>query len=347
MSAPSPAPSARSWEHSVSDRIRVAVVGYGAIGRHHARNLNELNEEVDFVGVVDASKNALAAAAELGYPTFQTLDEAVALGLDAVVLSLPTALHFEYAVGCIDLGLAVLVEKPIAMTSEQGAEIIERARAKGVPLMIGYVERFNPAVVALRDFIRAGGLGEIYGISARRVGTMPARIQDANVLIDIGVHDIDMAAFLLASDLELLAAQGGRAMLNDRVDYAFLALQGRGVPIHIESNWITPVKAREVFVTGANGICHVDCVTQSTRFAAAREFPAVSTFEGVVDQYKTGEFVTLTVEKEEPLRRELRAFFAGIRTGELPPPEISLVSLRIAEQATAMIDARTAQLAGK
>ncbi len=319
---------------------RIAVIGYGAIGRHHARNLAGL-PEADFVGVVDSTESARGDAERSGHPTFSLLEDAVACGLDAVVLSLPTSLHFKYAIRCIDLGLATLVEKPIAMSAEDGRAIIELAADRNVPLMVGYVERYNPAIVSLRSFIHSGDLGEIYGISARRVGTMPARIKDANVLIDIGVHDIDLAAFLLDADLTLRSAQGGRAVLEDRLDYAFLALDGRGVPVHIESNWITPVKAREVFVTGANGLCHVDYVTQSARFAAAREFPPVCTFEGVVDQDRTGEFVALPVERVEPLRRELRALIAGIQNGGLPDPAISLVSLRVAEEATLLIDPKS------
>lgn len=323
------------------ERVRLAVVGYGAIGRHHARNLSSL-EDVTFVGVVDENDEARAEAASFGYSTFSGLDAAIRSGLDAVILSVPTAIHYPLALECIASGLALLIEKPIAMTTQDGADIIRRAAEKNVPLMVGYVERYNPAVVALRTFMNEGGLGNIYGISARRVGTMPARIKDANVLIDIGVHDIDLAAFLLDSDLSLRSAQGGRARLTDRLDYAFLALEGRNVPVHIESNWITPVKTREIFVTGENGLCHVDYVTQSTRFAAAREFPVVSTFEGVVDQYRMGEFVSLPHEHEEPLRRELRTFIAGIHDGNLPDPRLSLVSLRIAEEATVLIDSSQA-----
>lgn len=326
--------------------VRIAVVGFGAIGRHHARNLSSLSE-AHFVGVIDPSSEARDVAEKNGYPVFSSLEDALKIGLDAVVLSLPTALHYDYAMRSLDAGLAVLVEKPIAMSVEDGTAIIARAAEKHLPLMIGYVERYNPAVVALRDFIRAGGLGEIYGISARRVGAMPARIKDANVLIDIGVHDIDMAAFILDSDLQLHSAQGGRAVLNDRLDFAFLALSGRNVPVHIESNWITPVKAREVFVTGANGLCHVDYVTQLTRFAAGREFAEVGSFEGIVDQYRTGEFAPLLVENEEPLRRELRTFISGLRGANLPDPMLSIVSLRIAEQATALIESGSFDLIAK
>lgn len=323
---------------------RVGVVGYGAIGRHHARNLSTL-ENALLVGVADPNEVPRQEAAATGFRTFENFDDLLAAGLDAVVLSLPTALHHEFALRSIESGCALLVEKPIAMTVAQGREIIDLAQRKSVPLMIGYVERYNPAVVALRLFMHNGGLGKIHGISARRLGTMPARIKDANVLIDIGVHDIDMAAFVLDAELTLCSAQGGRAILQDRIDFAFLALEGAGVPIHLESNWITPVKIREVLVTGEHGLCHVDYITQIARFAPAREFPVAPTFEGTVEQYKAGEFISLPIEKEEPLRRELRTFLAGIDSGNLPDPAISLVSLKIAEQATISIESQNRKLA--
>ncbi len=170
--------------------------------------------DVDFAGVVDPDPDTRSQAAENGFNTFTSLSELLAIGVEGVVLSVPTSLHHTFALQCIDAGCAVLVEKPIAMTVSEGREIIERANQKHIPLMIGYVERYNPAIVALRDFMLSGGLGKIYGISARRLGTMPARIKDANVLIDIGVHDIDMAAFVLDAELTLRSAQGGRAKIG-------------------------------------------------------------------------------------------------------------------------------------
>ncbi len=296
--------------------------------------------EIEMIGVADLGLDARAQAEEAGFRTFESLDAILGERLDGVILSVPTNLHREYALRCIDAGCALLVEKPIALKVSEGIEIIEAARRKSVPLMVGYVERYNPAVIALRNFMQSGSLGKVHGISARRLGTMPARIKDANVLIDIGVHDIDMAAFVLGAKLELKAAQGGRAVLEDRIDFAFLALEGAGVPVHLETNWITPVKFREVLVTGEHGVCHVDYITQTARFAAAREFPVMPTFEGSVDYYKMGEFSNLPVDRQEPLRLELQAFANGIRSGLLPDPEISLVSLQIAEEATQIIEQR-------
>jgi UDP-N-acetylglucosamine 3-dehydrogenase len=294
---------------------------------------------VTLVGVADSQESARADAATHGYATFRSLDQLLKAGVDGVVLAIPTALHVEAAMACIDAGCAVLVEKPIAMDSASGASIIEAARTRGLPLMVGYVERYNPAVVAVREFMLSGGLGEIFTISARRVGVMPARIRDANVLIDIGVHDIDLVAFLTGTELTLEAALGGRAVLEDRVDFASLALRAGRIAVDISSNWITPVKIRELFITGRNGLCHVDYMTQGARFAAAHEVGPLENFEAVVQQYVKGEFVELDVRKEEPLRRELQVFVEGLDGGVLPDPAISLQSLRIAEEATRVIEA--------
>lgn len=321
---------------------KIGVVGYGAIGRHHARNLASL-EGVEFVGVADQSSSAREQAASLGFKTFSDVGELFASGIDGLVISAPTAGHFDLAMACIDHGCAALVEKPIASDLSSGTKIVEAARKKGVPIMVGYVERYNPAVIALRDFIARGGLGTVFSLTARRVGTMPARIRDANVLIDIGVHDIDLAAFVTNAKLKLKSALGGRAKLEDRVDYSLLSIDAEGVVVTVESNWITPVKIRELYVTGSNGVCHIDYITQAVRFAPGHDFAPATTFEETVQEYAVGEFTALPVTKSEPLRNELQVFIAGLNGQPLPDPMLSLESLRIAEEATAAIEIATKQ----
>jgi UDP-N-acetylglucosamine 3-dehydrogenase len=316
---------------------KVAVVGYGAIGRHHARNLASF-AGVNFVGVVETAPAARAEAAQAGFQVLPSLAGALDAGVEAVVLAVPTALHRELALQAFSAGCAVLVEKPIAENVRDGEAIIAAARSRGVALMIGYVERYNPAVVALKRFLAAGHMGRLFSISTRRVGVMPARIKDANVLVDIGVHDIDAVAFIAERPLELRSALGGRALLEDRLDFATLSLDASGIAVSIETNWITPVKIRELYVTGENGICHVDYITQAARFAARADIRIQPTFEGTVANYRSGQWTTLDVEAEEPLRRELRTFIAALNGGPLPDPEIALISLRIAEEATAAIE---------
>jgi len=321
----------------MSARVRVGVIGFGAIGRHHVRNLNRM-ADVEFVGVADTSPFALAEAATLGYPVFSSTAELLAAGLDGVVISVPTSVHETVALEVLERPCAVLVEKPMAHSMAAAKRMLASFAAAGVPLMAGYVERYNPAIEAIRDFVAGGTLGRLISMNARRVGVMPPRIRDANVLIDIGVHDIDIAAFITGARLNLLCARGGMALLEDRLDFATLMLDAAGCVVSIEANWITPVKVRELSITGVNGYCRVDYITQGAWFAPGRSFEPTGDFEGLVKQYTEGTLLQLPVNRVEPLARELQVFVKGIRGGPLPDPGIALASLRIAEEATAIIN---------
>lgn len=316
----------------------LVVVGFGAIGRHHARNLHEMSE-VDFIGVVDPSENARQDAERLGYRAFASVDEILDRRVTAAVLSVPTSLHYALALELLGAGVALLIEKPIAATLEQGREIIALARRRDLPLMVGYVERFNPAVLAAQRLINDGLVGKPLHIASRRVGGMPIRITDANVLVDIGVHDIDCMSFLLQKNLTLMSAQGGMAVAADRVDYASLALQAGDVVAHATVNWVTPVKVRDLTITGSTGYLQVDYLRQQTHFAPGRNFVKTESYEALVAQYEEGTLLEIPIERREPLRLELERF-VSILTGEsdAPDPDISLVSLQIALEATEMIE---------
>jgi len=318
---------------------RIGIVGFGSIGRHHARNLAAMNG-VELVGVVDTSPLALAQADALGFPTLGSTSALLAAGIDAVIICVPTSLHEAVADEFIDGSCALLIEKPLAQSMVAAKRLIARCSRAGVPLMVGYVERYNPAMEFVRDFVAAGNLGRLISMSARRVGVLPPRIRDASVLIDIGVHDIDMVAFITGARLNLLAAQGGMAVLDDRLDFATLLLDAAGCVVSIEANWITPVKLRELSITGTRGYCRVDYITQEAWFAPGQRFEPTLDYEDLVRQYKQGTLISLPIAKREPLLRELEVFIAGVRGGPLPNPSIALASLRIAEEATEMINLR-------
>jgi len=323
---------------NVSQRpLRVGVVGFGSIGRHHARNLFAM-DDVELVGVADPSPLARSHAEQLGYTTFATSRALLDAGIEAAVISVPTSLHEDVSEEFIDRSCALLVEKPIAHTMAAAKRLIARCQRAGVPLMVGYVERYNPAMEVVRDFVAGGSLGRLISMSARRVGALPPRIRDASVLIDIGVHDIDMVAFITGARLNLLAAQGGMAVLDDRLDFATLLLDAAGCVVSIEANWITPVKLRELSITGTRGYCRVDYITQEAWFAPGQRFEPTTDYEELVKQYKEGSLISLPVKKREPLARELEVFVNGVRGGPLPSPSIALASLRIAEEATEMIN---------
>jgi len=313
--------------------VRVGVVGYGSIGRHHARNLREM-EDVTLVGVIDQSAVARGQAMAAGFATFDSAAALIAAGLDAAVISVPTSLHEEVAEPFIAASVALLVEKPLAHTMDSAKRLMASCANAGVPLMVGYVERYNPAMETVRDFVADGNLGRLVSMSARRVGILPPRIRDASVLIDIGVHDIDMAAFITGARLNLLCAQGGMALLDDRLDFATLILDAGGCIVSIEANWVTPVKVRELSITGTHGFCRVDYITQEAWFAPGQRYEPTGDYEELVKQYTSGTLLALPVRKREPLARELEVFVAGVRGGRLPDPGIALASLRIAEEAT-------------
>jgi UDP-N-acetylglucosamine 3-dehydrogenase len=274
----------------------------------------------------------------MGYTVFSTAAELIAKGIDAAVIAVPTSLHEEVAEAFADRSIALLVEKPLANTMLAAKRLMARCARAGVPLMVGYVERYNPALEAVRNFVAEGNLGRLISMSARRVGVLPPRIRDASVLVDIGVHDIDIAAWITSARLNLLCAQGGMAVLEDRLDFATLMLDAAGTVVSIEANWITPVKVRELSITGTNGYCHVDYMTQVATFAPGRSFAPTSDYEELVKQYEEGTLVQLPVQKREPLARELEVFVRGVQGAALPNPGLALASLRIAEEATAAIN---------
>lgn len=316
---------------------RIAVVGFGAIGRHHARNLVQM-DGVALAGVVDPLASVRESAEAHGYAAFGSIEELLRRPVDAAIVSVPTALHYPVALQLLDGGLPLLVEKPIASTIEHGLDLIVRSRRRGLPLMIGYVERFNPAILAAQRLIRDGLVGTPFHVLTRRVGAIPPRVQDANVIVDIGVHDIDIISFLLQTNVTLLGAQGGMAKMNDRVDYASLSLDADGIVANVVINWVTPVKIRDLTITGSAGYLQVDYLRQQTHFAPGRDFVPTESYEDILEQYEGGVLLECPVERREPLRLQLEKFAAVLHGAEYPDPEIALGSLRIALEATEMIE---------
>jgi UDP-N-acetylglucosamine 3-dehydrogenase len=178
--------------------LRVGVIGAGVMGSNHARVLAGL-PDTTLVGVVDPLPAHRARATELtGCRTFAVLDELLAEGVDAVTIAAPTHLHHEVALACIARNIHILVEKPIAPSVEEGREIVAAARHAGVTLMVGHVERFNPAVAAIKQAISGE---DILSIAITRVGPFPPRMSNVGVVIDLAVHDIDLIRWFTESDI--------------------------------------------------------------------------------------------------------------------------------------------------
>ncbi len=197
----------------MQDRIRAAVVGVGHMGRYHVSIYSELND-VDLVGVVDVSKERASEVA-LSYGTTAYTDYRDLFGkVDAVTIAVPTSLHYEVTKPFIEHGIHVLLEKPIANTLEEATELFELAEKRGVHLQIGHVERFNGAVQEIKKIIK-----DPIFLEFRRVGPFTGRITDAGVVMDIMIHDIDIALNLINSRVKSINAVGG-AVYTDKEDFA-------------------------------------------------------------------------------------------------------------------------------
>ncbi|MDB5521970.1 MAG: gfo/Idh/MocA family oxidoreductase [Tardiphaga sp.] len=283
--------------------LRVGVVGAGIMGSNHGRVLAGL-PGVTMVGIVDPLQAHRDRAVEyIGCPVFDTLEGLFAAGVDAITIAAPTHLHHEIALTCIANGIHILVEKPIASSVQEGREIVEAAARANVTLMVGHVERFNPAVAAIKAAIADE---DILSIGITRVGPFPPRMSNVGVVIDLAVHDIDLIRWFTESDIVEVQPQLASA-IAEREDIALLQFRtASGVLAHINTNWLTPFKARSVTVATRGKYVTGDLLTrQVTECFGFKPDGSYSMRH-------------LPVGHDEPLRAELIAFLSAVRTGGVP-----------------------------
>jgi UDP-N-acetylglucosamine 3-dehydrogenase len=302
---------------SAGRRLRAGVIGVGVMGSNHARVLAEL-PAVDFVGIADPDRaQARSVAQALGCAEFPDFASLLEQGVEAVTIAAPTHVHQEIALACIARGVHVLVEKPIASTIEEGHAIVAAARRAGVTLMVGHVERFNPAVQAIKDALRGE---DILSIAITRVGPFPPRMSNVGVVIDLAVHDIDLIRWFTDSEIVEVQPQLSSAVA-EREDIALLQFRtASGVLAHINTNWLTPFKARDVQVATRRKYVMADLLTrQVTECFGFQPDGAYSMRH-------------LPVGHAEPLRAEIAAFIAAVRSGTTPAVtgEEGVASLEIA-----------------
>jgi len=277
--------------------VKVGVVGVGAMGQHHARLYFGLACKL----VAIADKN-LERAKEIGekYRTRYYQDHRALLGeVEAVSIAVPTSLHKEVTLDFIENGVHCLVEKPIASTLEEAKEMIRAAERRDVKLMVGHVERFNPAVIKLKELVEGGALGELIIISTRRVGPFVPRVRDVGIIIDAATHDIDIARYLVGREPVGVFAKAGR-IRHEKEDHAIIVLDFDGTVASIEVNWFTPHKVRSLVATGTEGIAYLDYIEQT------------------VEIYDSEWKKIPEIKREEPLKLELEHFLDCIETNRKP-----------------------------
>jgi UDP-N-acetylglucosamine 3-dehydrogenase len=308
------------WRPAGERELRVGLIGLGSMGRNHLRILSSM-PGARLVAVADPDRDALEGAT--AGSDAQGFAEPMALlgeaDLDAVVIASPTTTHVALALAAIERGVATLVEKPLAATPEEAATLVDAARSRGVPLQVGHVERFNPAVLELGRLLHEGRwLSSVYAITSRRAGPFPARIRDVGVTVDLATHDVDILSWIAGERPVRVFAETAQRIHADHEDLLFgLMSFPSGTVAMLDVDWLTPAKRRQLAVVGEEGMFELDYLTQRLTFTRASDMTNPRLIGGYAPTF-AGEVVELPVSSEEPLAVELAAFLAVVRDGGRP-----------------------------
>ena len=296
--------------------LNVGVIGVGMMGQNHARVYSEI---ANLIGIADKNETSLRTVLKRfdveGYPDFQDLLEHE--DLDAVSVSTPTSMHFEVANAAIDAKKHVLIEKPMCGDLEQAKKLVANAKKQGVVLAAGYIERHNPVVGFTKSLIEKKQFGDVISVSSRRVSSFPSRIKDVGVIMDLGIHDIDVIRHLLGSDVISVYALAGKSNETDFEDHANILLEfENGIFAFIEVNWLTPMKVRKVALTCSKNFVEMEYINQSLQVSSSsiKKIDYGNLYR-IPQEYEERK---IELERREPLKNELSDFLGAIEHERVP-----------------------------
>ncbi len=298
--------------------LRIGLAGLGSMGRNHLRLLSNHPQTV-LAAIADPDPAALdAATGQTGAKGFaDPLDMIRDADIEGVVIAAPTTAHHALALAAIERGLTVLVEKPLAATVDDALEIVTAARARGVRVQVGHVERYNPAVLEMGRLLREGWLSTVYAITSRRSGPFPARIRDVGVTVDLGTHDVDMLSWIAGERPQRVFAMTAQRLHATHEDLTYGLLHfPSGATGFLDVDWLTPAKRRSLVAIGEEGMFELDYLTQKLTFTRSNvERP--QTIGGYATTF-TGDVAEIPITSVEPLRAQLDEFVRVMRTGDRP-----------------------------
>ena len=286
--------------NKMPDSVKIGIIGAGFWGANHARVISEL-EGATLTAICDINiERAKSIARRYGVPrVFQDYADLLRCDeIDAVTICTPSTAHAEICIEALSRGKDVLVEKPMASSLEESMRVVDAAKSSGKRVMVGFIERFNPAVEVAKDFLEKGRIGRPILIYGRRIGPWPERIGDIGVLKDTSIHDIDLSLYFFGPQPIYVYAAGG-AFRHSNEDYiqALITFRDERSAI-IEANWLTPRKKRDLRITGTEGVIHVEFLSRE-----------------VTIEKSDGTYMPMT-PNSEPLKNELRYFVTSLMRGE-------------------------------
>jgi len=273
--------------------VKIAQIGIGGWGKNHARILSQIGV---LSAVCDVDKNRSKEFGEqFSVNHYDSVDSLLdSEQFDAAFVCTPTSTHSAIASQLIQSKKHVFVEKPMTYLSEEGEDLLELANKNHVILSCGYIERFNPAVEIVKDFVKSKKYGDLVMLEFHRENRMPPHIKDVGIIYDTSVHDIDTAIWLFDDTPEVVFARAGK-IKHEHEDFAsiMLGFKNNRVAI-ISSNWITPTRVRTFNAVCTEGIISSDFITQEVKIETKNdtEIPRK--------------------EKQEPLLLEIQNFLGAI-----------------------------------
>ncbi len=291
-------------------KLRTAAIGVGSLGRHHARNYAEFAREghIEFIGACDSNAETVAqVAADNGSASFTDWRELLDK-VDIVSIATPTETHCEIACAFLEKGIHVLVEKPIALTLDEADKMIAVAASSGAKLMVGQLERFNPAMVALRLHVNNPLYFEIH-----RVSPFPNRSLDVDVVLDVMIHDLDAIQWLVGEDVKVSEIRAvGIPVISDKVDAANARIEfENGAVANITASRIGTEKIRKTRFYQTNSYVVLDYATKFASLTSLNPDAAHPLLGISINR--------LEIDDVEPLRAEITSFLDAIENDAIPP----------------------------
>jgi predicted dehydrogenase len=287
----------------MADPLRVAVIGVGHLGRHHARVLSAL-DGASLTAVVDVvPERAKDAAQSTGARAFSSSSAVIDM-VDAVTVAVPTEQHRDIAMPFLERGISVLIEKPMARSLSEADELIGAAGRTGATLAVGHTERYNPAVAAVMPLVTMPRFIEVH-----RLGVFPDRSLDIDVIFDLMIHDLDVILAMVGSDVSSIEAVGV-PVLTPRYDIANARLRfASGCIANVTASRISRERVRKIRFFQPDSYLSIDYAAQEVEgWRLLRRDGGKPSIQGG----------PIPVERDEPLRRELADFVEAVRTRRRP-----------------------------
>jgi len=311
--------------------LKIGIIGVGAMGKNHARICSEL-EDVELVGIADNNKtNAKKISEKFNIKAFLDYKELLPK-IEAAIIATPTFTHHKIAMNLLNNGKHVLVEKPICDNVKKAEELVKEAEKENVTLAVGHIERHNPVVKFIKDALEKGSFGEIITITSKRVSKPYNRVKDVGVILDLGIHDIDVLQFI-AGEIKSVYAKAGK--FNRKInheDHANIILNFKNeVTGVIEVNWLTPMKIRRLSLTCSENFVEADYINQSITISSSlfKQINEMDLYHLPI-QYNVTQ---VALEKKEPLKNEIENFVDAVKKNKKPlaTGEDGLMALKIAK----------------